>query len=321
MSDGSAAADSGPYVTRPTVTLTCWHFRSVFFEAKWFLKAYWSSDLISTSGKNYGKISENLDIAEHVFNAAKDMKRRAGSGEHELDQLQAHHFLEKMGEAITYTKFKKKFAELDLDFNNKLSLTEYLVHHYDTATKDDLSHIEKMVNKKMVEVKGLAAAEAAMAEAQADVEEAQKAQAEVQEIMQLINKKKMNHALKADKLAAKIEKATSAVKKGIHQTKHREHMNNHPIDNKTELTQKAAVRRQKKATRMAKAALKEAEEEVEKLKNSGVQAGATLWWMERNLKEMEKTMSKKAFAKKMAKIQKKKEAAEADDAALAALGK
>merc|ERR1711924_304569 len=124
-----------------------------------------------------------------------------------------------------------------------------------------------------------------------------------------------------DKHEKNIEKhSASAVKKGIHITKLREHMNNPAVDNKTELTQKAAVRRMKKAVKVARMAVSEAEKLVEQLKNSGIQAGATIWWMERSLKEMEKTMSKKQFANKMKKIQKKKEKAEADARAMAALG-
>ena len=41
--------------------------------------------------------------------------------------------------------------------------------------------------------------------------------------------------------------------------------------------------------------LQSAQEMVEVIKNSGTSAHAVLWWMERDLKEMEKTMSKKQF--------------------------
>lgn len=282
----------------------------VYRQAKWFLKTYWSKKM---------KFGENPDLREHLYQAAKDLKRRCDKGENELEQLAAHHFLEKIDAAITYTDFKSKFKDLDLDFNNKLSLTEYLVYKFDLS---DMKSINQLVNAKQVVVAGLGAAEAELEECQRDYEEAQEAHAAVTTIMEEINQQKAAHIQKAETLTKKIEKMKGkTVKEKMAQKVYDEHMLKAPgVDNKTEITQKAAVRKSKKANKKLQKELAKAEKMVEEIKNSGVAAHAVLWWMERNLKEMEKTMSKKQFAKKMAKIDKKKAAADGDAEAMAALG-
>merc|ERR1719329_1524890 len=106
------------------------------------------------------------------------------------------------------------------------------------------------------------------------------------------------HAAKAERLQKSVDKHEGKpVKQNIQR-------------NKLELTQKAAVRKAKKAAKRFEMELLQAQDKVEDIKNSGVTAHAVLWWMERSLQDMEKTMSKKAFAKKQAKLAAKKASAD-----------
>lgn len=53
-----------------------------------------------------------------------------------LDEAQAHYFLEKKGEAATVVQFRDKMREIDLDFNKKVSVIEYLLYKYKKTTKE-----------------------------------------------------------------------------------------------------------------------------------------------------------------------------------------
>jgi len=276
----------------------------VYAQAKWFLKCHWSMDPLN--------IGTNLDVAEHVYVAAKDLKERA-HGANDLEQLKAHHFLEKVDDAIRYVEFKAMFKELDLDFNNRLSLTEYLVYKYKLGTQESVA---TLVNSPQEVVAGLSEAEGELERCNFEYAKAMEALDAVQAVMQQIKDMEDGHAEQADKLSANIDKHEGKiVKQNVAKKKLEVHMNDHPVDNKMRLTQKAAVRKAKKASARFELELQSAQEMVEVIKNSGTSAHAVLWWMERDLKEMEKTMSKKQFERKQRQIQRKKAKADADMAA------
>lgn len=46
-------------------------------------------------------------------------------GDGQLDEHQAHIFLEKKGEAATVVEFREKMKQIDLDFNKRVSVAEY----------------------------------------------------------------------------------------------------------------------------------------------------------------------------------------------------
>jgi hypothetical protein len=48
-------------------------------------------------------------------------------GDGQLDEHQAHIFLEKKGEAATVVEFREKMKQIDLDFNKRVSVIEYHV--------------------------------------------------------------------------------------------------------------------------------------------------------------------------------------------------
>jgi len=301
-------------------------------QAKWFLNAYWSS------GPSFG---DNDDDREHVFDACKSFKKHLKAGT-QLDQLDAHHFLERTHSALTWRTFKAKFAELDLDFNNNLSLAEYLIFRFDLADDVDalvaytpnaiagLVAAEELIAKATEDLEAVQASRAEAAAAKVDAEEAR---AEAKRVMDEINALKEKHARKATQLETKITKAAGkVVKQNRLRFQLEEHKNKKPVSNKMELTQQAAVRRVKKSVRacartvkrceaavkVCEASLEAAHKNIAKLKKlSRNGSKAVLWWMERELKDMEKTMSKKAFEKKQQKLLAKKAAAsKALDAAL-----
>ena len=54
-------------------------------------------------------------------------KKKEGS---DLDEFNAHRFLEKVGETKRVVELREQLKEIDLDFNKRMSLLEYLLFKY-----------------------------------------------------------------------------------------------------------------------------------------------------------------------------------------------
>jgi len=100
-------------------------------QAKWFLNGFW--------GKcDEEKIWEwthhfmELQTGKKVLYGAKNYEIEEGC---DLDEHQSHRFLERIGEVLTVKELRAKLKKLDIDSNNRLCLTEYLVNKYGKTGK------------------------------------------------------------------------------------------------------------------------------------------------------------------------------------------
>lgn len=48
----------------------------------------------------------------------------------ELDEFEAHRFLEHMGEALTVAEMRVRLRDIDIDFNRRVALIEYLMQKF-----------------------------------------------------------------------------------------------------------------------------------------------------------------------------------------------
>jgi hypothetical protein len=88
-------------------------------QAKFYLNGFW------TEGAE--KEAENVWVAAHKFIELDDKKKGDGC---ELDEFQAHKFLESLGETLTVVALREKLRKIDLDANGKMALLEYLAYKY-----------------------------------------------------------------------------------------------------------------------------------------------------------------------------------------------
>jgi len=93
-------------------------------QAKWFLNGYW---------KEHEKDAEQ--IWEYVQLAIIIDHRRGKEG-NELDELEAHRFLERLGETLTVKDMRQRLTDIDLDFNRRMALIEYLIFRYTKKVKE-----------------------------------------------------------------------------------------------------------------------------------------------------------------------------------------
>eukprot|EP01026_Neomeris_dumetosa_P021843 TRINITY_DN19015_c0_g1_i1.p2 TRINITY_DN19015_c0_g1~~TRINITY_DN19015_c0_g1_i1.p2 ORF type:complete len:169 (+),score=24.04 TRINITY_DN19015_c0_g1_i1:144-650(+) len=87
-------------------------------QAQAFLNAFWE---------------EHRDEAERIWDMARllaSLDKEKGADGMEVDEFTAHRFLEKLGETLTVVEFRKVMREVDIDFNKRMALIEFLLFHY-----------------------------------------------------------------------------------------------------------------------------------------------------------------------------------------------
>eukprot|EP00939_MAST-03C_sp_MAST-3C-sp1_P001695 g1695.t1 len=260
-------------------------------QAKWFLNAFWA-----TKPKLGGKKKELENVWTFCQNMIKlDSEGEAGSC---LEEFTAHRFLEKNTEALTWTDMRNALKELDIDFDKKVALSEFLIHHYKVDWKHLVNSTQSCNKEAAAAIKRaeLAVADAQakrdtciakLEEASADEASAQKAEAEAkaaheaeieaeQEVKAILARiQGFQNALKkrADALQKIIDDPSAGTVKKM-KAKHelmdlkngsrarRKGMDecNPDLLRKAKIDQKAAVRKQKRATAKARASAKTAEE-------------------------------------------------------------
>lgn len=81
---------------------------------------------------------------DEVLNIALEFKGFAGAKKQgmvvqELDEFQAHQFLERRGETLTVREMRNALREIDIDSNGKVALIEYLLFKYNKTLEDMFS--------------------------------------------------------------------------------------------------------------------------------------------------------------------------------------
>ena len=87
-------------------------------QAVWFMNGYWNEFFQADK-----KARESLWNWTHLF-IELDPKKKKGC---ELNEFDAHRFLERIGETLTVKYMREFLRSVDIDFNKMVSLTEYLV--------------------------------------------------------------------------------------------------------------------------------------------------------------------------------------------------
>jgi len=98
-------------------------------QAIWWLNGFWgdgAADYAETIWE-YANIFIELQTGQKVLYGSKKFTLEEKC---DLDELQAHKFLEKLGETLTVKELRAKLKKLDIDSNNRLALSEYLLSKY-----------------------------------------------------------------------------------------------------------------------------------------------------------------------------------------------
>lgn len=93
-------------------------------QAIFFLNAYWDEHE-GEAEKLWANVEQMADLDE------KDGKE--GS---DLDEMKAHIFLEKQGGTMTVLQLRQKLRKMDLDFNKRMAMIEFLLFSYDEDVQE-----------------------------------------------------------------------------------------------------------------------------------------------------------------------------------------
>jgi hypothetical protein len=130
----------------------------------WWLNGFWKE---AGCGKDYAEtmwkevhIAIELEAGKPKMYGSKVWEVKEGC---DLDELKAHQFLEKLGGTLTVVELRKKLAALDIDKNNRMAMSEYLLGKF-KKTPEELIHCPQGGE---AEAAKLAAAQKAVADAAA----------------------------------------------------------------------------------------------------------------------------------------------------------
>jgi len=147
-------------------------------QAKWFLNGFWTdiepeAEAIWKCGRKFMEL---------------DQRKKEGN---ELDEFQAHKFLETLGETLTVVQLRETLRKVDADANGKMALLEYLTFRY-SKTVQSVIDAPQGSNKEELD------------EAQARLQAVQDALAEVQvqSRQQELALQEQRQALEESKVAA-----------------------------------------------------------------------------------------------------------------------
>lgn len=247
-------------------------------QAIWWLNGFWR-DLEPEAEKIWEMVHIMIEIECGKAKKYGKLKWEEKEG-NDLDQFQAHRFLEKVGETLTVKELSAKIGVLDVDRNKRLCLSEYFIDKYKKklvsvidapqggqAAQEALERATKKVDDAVAKMEqaqeAAAAAAAALVEAKEAESEATQAKDLLKEAVDAVEAQEAERNAKLEKLKEKIENKDGRLSQMKVNTAKNELAQLEADDplplRKAKLTQKAALKKSKKALKVSKKAAEAAE--------------------------------------------------------------
>jgi len=261
-----------------------------------FLMVFW--------GNGLEKEAENVWKYVQKFQEI-DKRKKEGN---DLDEFEAHKFLESLGETLTVMALREKLRQIDVDNNNRMALTEYLMFKYQKSV-EAVVNAPQSDNKEELEAAQtkVDAAQTALIEMQKRLEEQtaalkaqKKAEDENKAALDDLKKQEDEYNKKCSDLERQTKEGTIVQKnKAVQELAALKAEDPLPL-RRAKITQESAVRKAEKARKASEEATAAAEgkfQEAQKFLDevrarSGGSAQGDLWWMDREIKEAKKYLPK-----------------------------
>jgi len=258
-------------------------------QAQWFLNAYWD-ELGPSEGENIWKYVQTF----------QKIDKRGKTG-NDLDEFEAHKFLESLGETLTVIALRERLRTIDVDNNNRMALMEYLIFKYSkpvvktitapqSDNKKELDEAQEMVNN----------AQLALVDMETKLQEQKKAEAENKAALDELHKQEEDYK---NRIAA-LERATqegTVVQKNKAANELAQLKGEDPLPlRKAKISQESTVRKAEKArkaleeaTALAQKRFDDAQKYLDEVKaKGGGSAQGSLWWIQREITEAKKYLPK-----------------------------
>eukprot|EP01103_Thecamoeba_quadrilineata_P019857 TRINITY_DN8247_c0_g1_i1.p1 TRINITY_DN8247_c0_g1~~TRINITY_DN8247_c0_g1_i1.p1 ORF type:complete len:299 (+),score=112.72 TRINITY_DN8247_c0_g1_i1:34-930(+) len=262
-----------------------------FYKAQgiWFLNAFWND----FAQKEANNIWDFVHRHETI-----DPKKAEGN---ELDELQAHRFLEQINSTMTVSELREYIRSVGVEKVRYIPLSHYLLARYKASLK-------KLVNAKQADNQDeidkaqrlLDEAQAALQKAQKAAKESADAEAALKAALADLHAQEKEFNDTTDRLKKKSEEG-SVVQQNKAKNELAQHLASDPLPlRRSKLNTEAATKKAEKARAAAEAALQEAEKKFAEadayLKDVSSRSGSaqgSLWWIDRELQEAKKYMPQK----------------------------
>jgi len=262
-------------------------------QACFFLNAYWvefqkKQGKFGTDGLDavwkYYDIFLEVDKTQWEEVKKQPWKTSGWVEGNSLDELFSHKVLEKLNKVLTVIKFREEFRKIDVNFDKRMAIVEFLLWNYDVKV-DDLMTRPQGTNYKEIE-----AAQKKIDEVQKSLDELNSALEEQKHAAAELKAQEEAHAKAIATLEAKSHDehlGMVARNKAANELAQLKEKDPTPL-RKAKITTEAAVRRVDHAVKETEAKLKEALDYLEKVKKMGGGGEGSLWWMEKTVSEAKK---------------------------------
>jgi len=288
-------------------------------QAKAFLNAYWGE---------YQSEVENVWDWTHQFIALDHENGKEG---HDLDEFNAHRFLEKLGETKTIKDLRDELRDIDMDFNKRMAVIEYLLYRYKRTISDFVKRPQGDNSEEIAEAqRQLEAAQASLEESriaqeyateearisQEKAEQSIQAEIELKAALEELHKQEDAYNTKKIQLERKSEDTSlGVVQRNKAKNELAQHLAEDPLPlRRAKITTEAATKKAEKAriaaeeaARLAEEAKKDAEKKLREAEDKFDEAQSyleevrsrpgggqgALWWIDRELKEARKYLPKR----------------------------
>jgi len=265
-------------------------------QAVWFLNAYWKTFAEKEAESVWGFVHKHAEL---------DPKSAAGN---ELDEFQAHRFLEINNTTLTVLQLREHLRSVGVEKTRYIPLIHFLIFRYKVdwhelvnAAQGDNQEEVAMAQRMLAEVQALfheakrTAEESAVKEA-----EAKAAQAELEAAQAELHAQEHAYNSRTADLNHQIETLSGIVQKNKAKAELAQHLAGDPLPlRRAKITNEAAVKKAERATKAAEdaraaaeAALEDAERKLveaqaylDEVKAKPGSAGGVLWWIDRELHE------------------------------------
>jgi DNA repair exonuclease SbcCD ATPase subunit len=266
-------------------------------QAIWFLNAFWNDFAEQEAA--------NIWLWKHKFDELDIAKKDQG---HELDELNAHRFLEQINSTMTVRSMRDMLRNAGVERVNYVPLALYLIarfkvdwHRLVNASQGDNQEEVARAQRMLEEV------QAALREAEAREAEAKAAQAELEAALADLKAQEDAYNSRTAELTRKSEEG-SVVQRNKAKNELAQHLAEDPLPlRRAKLNTEAAHRKAERAATAATQAADEVRAKFEaaqaylnEVKNRSGSARGALWWIDRELQEAKKYLpqSKGGVAKK-----------------------
>lgn len=243
----------------------------------WWLNGFWTQGA-EDEAEN---IWEMVHLMIELENGEKKLygsKAKVLNESCDIDQMQAHHFLERRGNTLTVVALRQKLKDLDIDNNKRMCLSEYLLAHYSkgptelidspqggqagaeelAAAQAGVANATALLSTAVADAEASAAA-AAAAKAASDASEAAKAELAAA-VADLEAQEKAIADKKAGFQAIIDDEGKSSMKRNMAKNELAQMEAEDPLPlRKAKITQKAALKKADKAAKKAAEELAAAE--------------------------------------------------------------